>query len=279
MGQCLSGSDIDTYTSTGAVSENIVDLQKIVSDSAWQMYSDCRQKDFPKFMKNVRLVFDWSGVKFIPEEPEYSEEVKDQVKSNILFESVFCNNSNKEQQHSLKTEQQTTATCKSSLTKGYTTGFNVGLSLASPAAIVGTTAGFSKGFSVENAFETEDQKTMTWAAEGVLLVEKESEVTAKLQITEQKSTYSFTTRVAVKGAVLVEFYKRKNNEYLMHYKADMRTILVEKQDKIKTEKGEILVEDREGTAYLKLGGKCVFKYGIKQEIIINQNGKNKQIKS
>lgn len=239
------------------------------------MYSDCRSKDFPKAKKNVRLDFDWRGVKFIPEEPKYSKEETVQCESNILFESVFCNNSNKEQQHTLKTEQQTTATCKSSLTKGYTTGFNVGVSLAAPTAVVGTTAGFSKGFSVENAFETEDQKTMTWAAEGVLSVEKESELTAKLQITEQKSTYSFTTRVAVKGEVLVEFYKRKNNEYLTNFKANMRTILVEKQNEIKNKKGELLVEDSQGTAYVKLEGKCVFKYGIKQQIIINQSCTNK----
>lgn len=255
------------------MSENILNLQEIIYDCALKSYSNCRHKDFPRSIKNVRLDFDWRGVKFIPEEPKYSEEETVQSESNILFESVFRNNSNKEQQHSLKTEQQTTATCRSSLTKGYTTGFNVGLSLAAPTAVVGTTAGFSKGFSVENAFETEDQKTMTWAAEGLLLVEKESELTAKLQITEQKSTYSFTTRVAVKGEVLVEFYKRKNNEYLMNFKGDMRTILVQQQKKITAEKGEIRVEDIEGTAYVKLEGKCVFRYGIKQEIVINQNGK------
>ncbi|CAG2241976.1 unnamed protein product [Mytilus edulis] len=193
---------------------------------------------------------------------------------NVVKESAW--KSNQEQHHSLKTEQQTTGTCKSSITKGYTTGFNVGLTLSAPSDIVGTTAGFSKGFSVENTLANEDQRTMTWSAEGVLLVEKQSMLTAKLQITEKQSSYTFTTNVAVKGEVIVTFYERKNNRYLMEYRASIRTILVQKKDKFKDDKGKIFVEDIDGTAYVKVEGECIFKYGIKQEIIINQNSNKEQ---
>ncbi|XP_063398310.1 uncharacterized protein LOC134683124 isoform X1 [Mytilus trossulus] len=263
-------------TATGGISKNIVDLQNVVKESAWKRYSNSRQKDFPTAVKKVRLDFDWTGVKFIPTKPKYSDHGTVQYESNILFESVFKNNSNQEQHHSLKTEQQTTGTCKSSITKGYTTGFNVGLTLSAPSDIVGTTAGFSKGFSVENTLANEDQRTMTWSAEGVLLVEKQSMLTAKLQITEKQSSYTFTTNVAVKGEVIVTFYERKNNKYLMEYRAPIRTILVQKKDKFKDDKGKIFVEDIDGTAYVKVEGECIFKYGIKQEIIINQNSNKEQ---
>ncbi|XP_071123358.1 uncharacterized protein [Mytilus edulis] len=264
-------------TETGGISKNIVDLQNVVKESAWKWYSDRRQKDFPTAMKKVRLDFDWTGVKFIPTKLKYSDPRTVQYESNILFESVFKNNSNKEQHHSLKTEQQTTGTCTSSITKGYTTGFNVGLTLSAPANIAGTTCGFSKGFSVENTLVNEDKRTMTWSAEGVLLVEKQSMLTAKLQITEKQSSYTFTTKVSVKGEVIVKFYERKNNRYLMEYRAPIRTILVQKKDMFTDAKGEIFVEDIDGTAYVKVEGKCIFKYGIKQEIIINQNSNENQI--
>ncbi|CAG2222189.1 unnamed protein product [Mytilus edulis] len=206
------------------------------------------------FEDEARMVYPFAGIRLtynivVAIVGQEQDSVKNprtvQYESNILFESVFKNNSNKEQHHSLKTEQQTTGTCTSSITKGYTTGFNVGLTLSAPADIAGTTCGFSKGFSVENTLANEDQRTMTWSAEGVLLVEKQSMLTAKLQITEKQSSILFTTNVAVKGEVIVTFYERKNNRYLMEYRAPIRTILVQKKDKFTDAKGEIFVEDIE----------------------------------
>ncbi|CAG2241986.1 unnamed protein product [Mytilus edulis] len=276
MGHCCSKQDIETYTASGGISKNIVDLQNVVKESAWKRYIASREQDFPTAVKKVRLDFDWTGVKFIPEILEYSDPGTVKYESNILFESVFKNNSNQEQHHNLKTEQNTTGTCKSSITKGYTTGFNVGLTLSAPGDILGTSAGFSKGFSVENTFANEDQRKMTWSAEGVLLVEKNSELTAKLQITEKQSSYTFSTKVAVKGEVIVKFYERKNNKYLMEYRGPIRTILIQKKDKFTDTNGQIFVEDINGTAYVKVEGECIFKYGIKQEVIITQNSNEKQ---
>jgi hypothetical protein len=83
----------------------------------------------------------------------------------------------------LKTERQTTATCTSSLTKGCTKGFNVGLTLAAPGDVAEASVGFEKGFSIENAKETSDQKTLTWATEGSLTVKAKSTLIGyKLQL-------------------------------------------------------------------------------------------------
>ncbi|CAG2236121.1 unnamed protein product [Mytilus edulis] len=177
-------------TATQGISKNIVDLQNVVKDSAWKWYSDRRQKDIPTAVNKVRLNFDWTGVQFIPTKLRYSDPRTVKYESNISFES-------------------NTGTCTSSITKGYTTGFNVGLTLFAPADIAGTTYGFSKGFSVVNTLINEAQRTMTWSAEGVLLVEKQYMLTAKLQISARQSSYTFTTKVAVKGEVIVKFYDRK----------------------------------------------------------------------
>jgi hypothetical protein len=80
--------------------------------------------------KEVNIEFDWSGVSFYTEDPKYTAEGTDQYGSNVIFRSVFENKSNEPQTHSLKTERQTVASCRCSLTKGYTTGLTAGLEIA-----------------------------------------------------------------------------------------------------------------------------------------------------
>lgn len=274
MGLCFSEQDIIKDNTSEGVSQNIVDIQNLVEESAWEMYSDGRPKTFPKSKKKVRLELDWTGVKFIPMTTRYFDEQADEDECNILLETVFTNNSNNEQRHSWKTEQQTTATCKSSITKGYTTGMNVGLTLAAPGGVIGTTAGFSKGFTVESVLQNEDQRIMTWSADSVLLVGRMSKVTAKLQIIERKTSYKFETKVAVKGVVKGQFFKGKSKTLLMEYNANMRTYLHENMESIKDADGITLVEETNEGSFLKIEGKCLFKYGIKQEIVINLVGQN-----
>jgi hypothetical protein len=208
--------------------EHIIDLEEIVEKQAWQLYMTSRKKGFPKKRKEVNIEFDWSGVSFYTEDPKYTAEGTDQYGSNVIFRSVFENKSNEPQTHSLKTERQTVASCRCSLTKGYTTGLTAGLEIAAPQSIAKASVGYSQGFSVTNTRETTNQKTLTWATEGTLTVAKGSTLVAELQIKEKQCAFTFTTRAAVKGTVVVNFYSRRdNNKYLMVFTGDMKEVLLE----------------------------------------------------
>ena len=241
------------------MSVDIIDLEEVVETWAWDAYNKtCSGKALK--LKDTRMDINWSAVSFVPEKPTYTTVENVQPKSHVIFKSVFRNDSDIEQSHSLKTERQTTATCTSSLTKGCTKGFNLGLTLAAPGDVAEASVGFEKGFSIENAKETSDQKTLTWAAEGSLTVKPKSTLTAVLQIIEQQYKYTFSSKVAINGRVTVSIHnKKENNNFIMSVMGDITEILVAD--------AKIPKIDTEGkTAYIPLNGKCEFQFGIEQQL-------------
>ena len=246
-------------------SNGVIDLEEIVVARAWTIYKRNRKRWQPKHLDDVDLVFDWNRVSFVVEKPKFSEKTtieQPKFASNVIFKSVFENKSKIAQTHSLKAERQTVATCKSSLTKGFTRGLSVGLTFTAPQNIINASVGYSEGFSVTSVKETTDQKTLTWATEGTLTVPAESTLTAELQIIEEQSDYIFTTRVAIRGTVIVNIYKRKNNKFLKVYTGDMESILTQ-TDSLR----DLKTEGR--TVYLDVEGECNFKFGIEQQIVIS----------
>lgn len=239
------------------MSVDIIDLEEVVETWAWSAYNKTSKG---LKLENARMDINWSAVSFVPEKPTYSTVGNVQPISHVIFKSVFQNDSDTEQSHSLKTERQTTATCTSSLTKGCTKGFNVGLTLAAPGNVAEASVGFEKGFSIENAKETSDQKTLTWATEGSLTVKPKSTLTAELQIIEKQCSFTFKSNVAINGRVTVSIYnRRENNNFVMSVMGDMKEILVAE--------GNVKKIDTKGkTAYIALEGKCDFKFGIEQQI-------------
>jgi hypothetical protein len=237
---------------------DIIDLEEVVDTWAWNSYEKTRSDKTLK-LKDIRMDINWFAVSFVTEKPTYSRAVIVEPISQVIFKSVFCNESDAEQSHSLKTERQTTATCTSSLTKGCTKGFNVGLTLAAPGDIAKASVGFEKGFSIENAKETSDQKTLTWATEGSLTVKAKSTLIAELQIKEMQYKYSFSSKVAIHGQVTVSIYNRLNNNFIMSVMGDMKAILVADQNIPK-------IETLGKTAYIELIGKCEFQFGIEQHL-------------
>ena len=191
---------------------------------------------------------------------------KSKYVTQIIFESVFENNSKNPQVHSLKAERQTAATCTASLTTGFKCGLNVGLTLAAPKDIIKASVGYSEGYSVTNGKETTNYRKLTWTTEGTITVNPESKLTVNLQITEKESEYIFKTKVALKGMVVVKILNRKNDKFLKSYSGDIKQILLDKSIGID--------ETNDATVFLMLTGKCNFNYGIQQRVVVSEGGKN-----
>lgn len=242
--------------------DQVIDLERIVEKQAWDMYEDRRPRKFPKNRKDVNLVFDWSGVTFKAENTEYKPYGNEKFHTNIIFKSVFENKSDKPQTHILRAERQTVSECKCSLSKGFSMNADFGLEIAAPGEIAKASVGFSKGFEVQNARETTNQRSLTWSTEGNITVDENTTLTAELHIKEKQCEYTFSSRVRVSGVVVVNFYSRRdNNKYLMAFTGDMCTVLLEDKSipDLKTEKN---------AAILEISGKCDFKFGIEQQVVI-----------
>lgn len=243
--------------------EEFVDLKTIVEKQAWDMYEDRRPKKFPKNRKDVTMNIDWSKVTFKAEDPDYEPIGADQYSTNVIFKSVFENKSAKPQTHILKAERQTVSECKCTMSKGITTGGECGLEISAPGEIAKASVGFSKGIEVQDSTESTNQKTLTWSTEGNITVDGKSTLTAEIHIKEKQCEYKFTSRVRVSGIVAVNFYSRKdNNKYLMAFTGDMCTILL-------ADKSIKDLKTKGNAAILEIAGKCDFKYGIEQQIVVS----------
>lgn len=248
----------------------VLDIEKLVRERAWKVHnkgrrkwctSQCRQKN------KVTLELDWSDVKFIPETPKYDEEDEDEsilptdTDTHIVFTTVFENNSESAQEQTLKAERSTTATCTSSITKGYSINGNINLTLKAPQVVEKASVGFSKGFTIQNVIQNQEQHTLTWSTEGKLVVSKNSKVTAKLQVKETRCNYRFNCRVVVQGKVKGTFYDYKRKT-VGQYTGSMRTILLEEMDAQDA-------REFDNAVYLNIEGKGGFQYGIEQNIVID----------
>lgn len=238
---------------------NIIDLEETVQKWAWDAYLKTRSKSKLELEK-AYLDINWSHVNYKPRKPNYTPISQDIPSSRTIFKSVFRNNCSTTQNHSLKVERQTVATCTSSLTKGCSKGLNIGLTLAAPGDVAEASVGFEKGFSVENAIESTDEKTLTWATEGSLAVPGKSALTAELQIKEKQRSFIFSTSVVVSGKVNVSIYDREDRSKLvMFVTGDIaEVILADKNIKGVKKDGNVVFIDMEG--------ECHFRFGIEQEI-------------
>lgn len=247
----------------------MVDLDKIARKRAWRDFNEfyakgcitkCRLK-----RNKATLSLDWSGVNFNPSTPAFKEEGAPTSASNIVFKTVFENKSDFEHTQSLKVERQTSAICTSSLSKGYTVGCNVSLSLKPPSEIVNAAVGFSKEFTINNVLTNQEERVLTWSTEGTINVGRQSTVTAMLQIKEKQCKFNFDCDVAIQGVVKGTFYDHKKN-IIWECSDSMRTLLVESF--IGTNRVKDTCSNIDDAAYFHVQGKCGFKFGIEQETVI-----------
>ena len=247
------------------MSKNILDLEEIVLRWAWDSYNTTAQKAKLKY-ENALFDIHWDKVKCVPKKPEFipSGPGQRQPQSRTIFKSIFKNESPTEQTHLLKVERQTTSTCTSSVTKGYTKGINIGLTLASPLDIAELAVGFEKGFSVENAEESTDEKSLTWATEGNLVVQPNKSLTAELQIKEEQQSFNFKTSVGISGRIMVAILNRKENSNLV------MTVENYIDEVIPAYTSAQRVRKNGRVVYIDMAGSCQFKFGIQQEIKCSQ---------
>ncbi|VDI57801.1 Hypothetical predicted protein [Mytilus galloprovincialis] len=243
------------------MSDEIIDLEEMVQTWAWTSFEKTKSKSSSMKLQDAYLEILWDRVKFVPQKPKYTPTTRGEMpQSHVIFKSVFRNDSETPQTHSLKTERQTTATCTSSLTKGCTKGFNVGLTLSAPGEVAEASVGFEKGWSIENAKENSDNKTLTWATEGNLTVPPRSLLNAELQIKEKQCSYTFTSSVILQGKITVNIHnKKENNNLVMTVMGDIKEVLLGD----KALKG---IRKEGNCAVIDMAGKCDFKFGIEQQI-------------
>ncbi len=285
-----------------------LDLEQIVTDWAWREYDATasrrqrrlreKQKKNPG-RKYISVHIDWSDVKFkdvtewraLTEEKvdgnqgdananeEHGAQMADfgKASASILFQTKFTNNTKDGQEYTLKTEKTTRSSCTTEIETSYTKGIEMSVNLKTPGEIFECNAGYTRELTLTNNDGETLEEELTWGVESLIKVKPEHIAFAQLVVNEKKYSGEFTVVSRIRGYVAVEFRDVKGEvptTITVHNVADIVTEYLTMQTRKKTPLE--FVEVKDGVVVISTRGVCQFRFGIRQEVVVNQvplNGK------
>lgn len=259
---------------------DIIDIEEIVKDYAWNVYKKIRNERFD--VKEARFDINWSRAKFVSSNPEFevlddninwkqnppkgksAAKFGEESKAQVIYQSTYVNKTNGEHEQNISMQRSTKNICKAFVTKGYTKGINVGLKLAVPGDVANLTTSFGYSVNLTDNSEESTEETMTWGSDCKVKVPKGQKMCAKISVTEKEYKATFRMKTTIYGTVHIA----------IHSRADDR--LVQSIDAPVTEIMKWYCEERGfGDCSIKgkgvewgINGKCFFRFGVEQTVEI-----------
>ena len=279
-----------------------IDIEQIVKDWAWREYDRTatrkqrrlREKEKKNSSRYLNVTLDWSEVKFVDttDWPQLAEDKADDndnqstmqaaaaggTHANILFQTKFTNNTMDGQEYTLKTEKTTRSSCSTEVETSYTRGIEMSLNLKTPGEIFEANAGYTRELTLTNNSGETIEEELTWGVESLIKVKAEHIAEAQLVVNEKKYNGDFVVITKIKGYVFVNFTNIKDNNSLVKATGHDLAEIVKEYIQMQRRIGEALdyVEVQDDTVVIRTKGHCQFRFGIKQEVVVNQiplNGK------
>ena len=279
-----------------------LDLEQIVTDWAWREYdatANRRQRKLREKQKKnpgrkyINVNIDWSDVKFkdVTEWPALTEEkveglpgdananaehggqMADFGKSSasILFQTKFTNNTQDGQEYTLKTEKTTRSSCTTEIETSYTKGIEMSVNLKTPGEIFECNAGYSRELTLTNNDGETLEEELTWGVESLIKVKPEHIAYAQLVVNEKKYSGEFIVISKIRGYVAVEFRDVKAEvatTITVHNVAEIVKEYLQMQKRIRDPVE--FVEVKNNVVVVRTKGTCQFRFGIRQEVVVNQ---------
>lgn len=270
---------------------------KTASRSQKRLYEKERLK--PKNYLGLKI--DWSDVKFQDvtkwpriDQEKFEEEEKEKkfgditdlslkpddggkTKVSILFSTKYTNDTTDLQEYTMRTEKTTRSTVETSVETSYTRGMEMSVSLKTPGEILEANAGYSSENSLTNTEGQSFEEEVSWGVESVIKVKPGHIAEAQLVVNEKKFSGKFEITSKIKGTVYVTFTKIKDNNSFVKMTGNDISDIVQKhinmQKRINQAPDFVNVDNDTITVTTK--GNCLFRYGVKQSVIVHQEAISK----
>lgn len=279
------------------MSKDMINLDEVVREWAWKEYADTATSKQRRLLnkqlqkKNERYIdlqIDWTSVKFI-DETKWNEDTNvngnlegrkmetsridpPELTMSVLFETKFVNNTNDTQKYTMRTEKTTRSSMSTSIEKGLTKGFEMGVKLMTPCEVFEASAGFRREVTLCNSEGETFEEELTWGVESEIQVNKNEVAEASLVVNERKQTGKFVVETKIRGMVYVTFTNIKdNNSFLKSTGHDISEIVKEYIGKeTKKERKLSFITISNDVVSVKTAGECKFRYGISQQVKVNK---------
>lgn len=201
------------------------------------------------------------------------------IHASILFQTKFTNNTGDDQEYTMKTEKTTTSTCSTEIENGWTKTWEMGINLKTPCEVFEANAGYSREVSLSKTDGETFEESLSWGVESQIKVKSNHIAEAQLVVNEKKYSGDFVVTTVVQGMVYISFTDvRDNNSILKATGHEMVNIIKWFLDR-ERRKGrtyEFVQTDEENEIVtVTTKGRCKFRFGIKQEVVVHQKKINK----
>lgn len=192
--------------------------------------------------------------------------------ASVLFQTRFINNTDGDQEYTIKTEKSTRSTCTAELEHSFTKGMEMSVTLKSPGELLEANAGFHAEETLTNNTGQEFEEEMMWGVESLVKVRKQHVAEAQLVVEEKKHSGEFTVTTTARGMIYVTFTNLKDNNSFLKATGHDLCEIVSEYVRREGRKGQTyeFVTTEGGLVTIRTKGNCNFRYGVKQEIKVNQ---------
>lgn len=278
-------------------------LDEAVREWAWKEYSATatakqrrlfNKQQQKKNEKYIDLQIDWSSVRFIDEtkwmgyanangtlesatklegrQMETGRIDPPEPTTSVLFETKFVNNTNDPQKYTMRTEKTTRSSISTSIEKGLTKGFEMGVKLMTPCEVFEASAGFRREVTLSNSEGETFEEELTWGVESEIQVKENEVAEASLVVNERKQTGKFVVKTKISGMVYVTFTNIKdNNSFLKSTGNDISEMVKEYIDRERKRERDLpFVKISGDVVSVETVGECKFRYGVSQQVKVNK---------
>jgi hypothetical protein len=234
----------------------------------------------PKKFSDVQFEVDWRNVSVVRGEVEYEDSKKPEASQTTVFQATFTNNTDSEQEYSLKTERVTKQVCSFSFTDGYNRKnesnikFNLEEVLEDVLGDVleSSGGGLKREFSIENGKNETKWEDFTWSIDSRIKVGPNSSTTASVNMTELNFDKKFSIETKMSGKIEFKFYNIRDN-YELYYELLVEVAQIIKECVSKgwfpSKSSSFIFAPPYVSCFVR--GQCNFKLGVEQHVSLTEN--------
>ena len=137
-------------------------------------------------------------------------------------------------------------------------------------------AGYKREFSLTDRQGETFEEELTWGVDSKILVTKGHVAEASLVVDERKQTGDFQVTTKIRGFVYITFTAPRDNNSLVKATGTEIATVVEKYLDTERRKGNrvehirVIDDQGERVVVIETKGRCKFRYGVKQDIQVDQ---------
>ncbi|CAF4748350.1 unnamed protein product [Rotaria sp. Silwood1] len=253
--------------------QQVIDLDEIVEKWVWNMWNRTKTKSLARYKREELLVIiNWKHVVFIQNDTHfYGSPPVRLPKSQILFRTNFNNNTSNEHSYIFQTERFTRSIFEFKFIQSLTKSQESAVILRLPEEVVELDGGIKREQSVEFGQDTIKEYKMRWSVNTNVRVAPYTRTYAELNIDEEEFHGDFTVSIQFFGRITATIATRQSpNTYVKFIDGDIVQIIREAMEYDNSLYSFEIFDDNPPVVQFTMRGKCSFRYGIQQHVILKQ---------